>query len=158
MANITDSTFLSNVEKSLSIAHLSDLTLPFLVIGGKLYHNASREQIYGIMYLDGTPLSPEDNNYLDKRFSNLPASAIVEYYEKIERLSLSIKQIVLTKVGISPPLTNNYNVQQYQTLYDSLFGVSGFFATSSGTLNSTNISILSDLFKELLNGSKGISL
>lgn len=158
MASISDPIFLNNVEKSLTIAHLSDLPLPFLIIDDRLYHNASREQIYGIMYLDGTPLSLSDKNYSNKRFRDLPASAIIEYYEKIERLNLSIKEIVLNTVGVSAPLTKNYNQQDYQTLHNSLFGTSGFFATSNGILNSSNISILSDLFKELLNASKGVKI
>ena len=158
MAIISDTSFIKNVEKSLTIAHLTDLPLPFLVINNRLYHNASREQIYGIMYLDGTPLSVEDSNSNTKRFEGTPASAIVEYYEKIERLKSTIKSTTLSVAGVSPPLTSSYTSQEYQTAYNALFGTAGFFASPGTPLNATNIAILGDLFKELLNRSKGISL
>jgi hypothetical protein len=156
MSVITNQRFLENVKKCITITHLSDLPMPFVVINNKLYHNASKEQIFGIMFFDGTPLSVS-KGYKAKLDRYDFGRTYEAYFRLVEALESSIKQIVLSTAGTSPPLTTTYKKQDYQDVFDSLFGPGGFF-TAPKPLTPSEVAVLGDLFKELLNRSKGISL
>ena len=120
MSNITDSEFINNVEKSLTIAKLTDLPIPFLIINNRLYCNASREQIYGIMILDGTPLSVDDDRSKTKRLEGIEASTIVNFYEKTEKLNSKIKEIVTRTIDIPPILSKINPLEQRVTTLEQL--------------------------------------
>jgi hypothetical protein len=155
---ISDTVFLNNVKSSLEGLHLTDIPLPFVVIKNKLYVNASKEQIYGLMGSDGMPLSPEDGTFSNKRFNTISSAMLVEFYDKVERLHSQIKQSVLSIAGASPPLTPSNTAQNYTLVHDSLFGPAGFFKVPNTPLADSSITILSDLFKELVNRSKGVKI
>lgn len=158
MAIISDSAFINNVKACLSKLHLTDIPMPFAVINNRLYLNATKEQIYGIMSSSGDPLSPEDTGFSGKRFNGVTSDMVVEFYDKVERLKDTIKQNVLSTVGSSPPITPAASASAYTALHDSLFGPSGFFLVPNTPLNAASTAVLSDLFKELLNMSKGVKL
>lgn len=156
MAPITAQRFLTNVKKCLSVTHLSDLPLPFAVINNKLYQNASKDQIFGIIFADGTPMSVS-KGYNSKMQRYDWGRTYDLFFRLVEQQESAIKKIVLETVGASPPLTKNFTKQDYQDVFDSLFGPGGFF-TAPKPLTPDEVEILGDLFKELLNRSKGISL
>jgi hypothetical protein len=156
MASISAQQFLANVKKCLTVTHLSDLPLPFVVINNKLYQNASKDQIFGILFADGTPMSVSRGfNSKMERYDY--GTTHEKFFRMVEQQESAIKKIVLETVGASPPLTKKYTKQDYQDVFDSLFGPGGFF-TAPKPLTPDEVEILGDLFKELLNRSKGISL
>ena len=151
---ISDTAFLNNVRKCLTITHLSDMPMPIIVIKGRLYTNATDEQIYGIMRLDGTPLSAQDARFKTKRSNIIDAYG---FYDKVVRLQQQVKAIVLEVAGESPSSSTTYTTQEYKDLLDTLFGPGGFFLTPKPLLPK-DIAMLKDLFEDLINRSKGTKL
>jgi hypothetical protein len=94
MSVITNQRFLANVRKSLETSKETRLSPPFVVKDGRLYVDASKDQIHGIIFKDGTPFSPEDSGY----FAPLRPSAFdfyAEFFSKVKQLRSSIKEIVI---------------------------------------------------------------
>ena len=154
MRVISDATFLQNVRKCLTITHLSDMPMPLVVIKGRLYTSITDEQIYGIMRLDGTPLSVEDRNFKSKKTNIIDSFG---FNDKVARLHRQVKAIVLEIAGESPSSSTNYTAQEYKDLLDSLFGPGGFFL-SPKPLTPTDAAMLRDLFKDVINRTKGTQI